>query len=165
MTDEELQLAAQLIEAGTLTLRHLQLGMEWSTRTGERFAKILSDMAAVPGESLGKAADRLRSDSAVATRRRFQRHETNDEIEVVLSGDRSRVRLIDISLGGLSFSTDAAVEVGATLSVLADGTPLPARVRHCTVDDGSAFAGVEFEPRDVEDLTRIENLLGTVQRH
>jgi len=91
-------------------------------------------------------------------KREFVRHPTCIPIEVrLLSGSRSEVRILDISMGGLAFVYHWPISVGTEIAIrvpgLAEYLELLGRVVRCQSESPHWMVGMAFEHR--EDVFRM----------
>ena len=108
--------------------------------------------------------------------RKFIRHTVDVPVEIVeFSGSRSEDHSVDISYGGLSFESDACLELGGTVFLRIATVDPPfegeGRVVWCRPENGRFLVGVQFldaetafRSRMIEQVCSIENYRKEVER-
>ncbi len=155
---EASKLARELVEQKRLSLRQLQLGCEWCARNGESLLTFLERFCSPgPGQS---TLPGLHMDEA--SRRHFDRHQSNRMIWIEIEEKLVEVSTLNISRGGLAFRCSWGLPRGAEIRVGAE-RPVQAVIRYCVDNgDGTSTSGAEFEPRTVAEVQAIEELVAAL---
>lgn len=160
MTGKDKLWVMDLVRSDQLTLRQLQLGIEWKERTGEPLKNILTKISSQPNDSIGSRASTLRGDNGdTIHRRRFRRKSCQTKVDVTIGGETFRAKAHSLSRGGMGIFSQSNYAEGSTLVVQYANAEVIAVVRNAIETDEGWMLGVEFKPHSVDDVMGQEHFL------